>query len=72
VLEQGALIQEILSRAVTFDPGTYRLPIADLDARSGLDFSYLADHELPLSSGGIERTVARVRIADDYANLALQ
>ncbi|HWN36325.1 MAG TPA: DNA/RNA non-specific endonuclease [Pseudonocardia sp.] len=71
VLEQGALIQEILSRAVTFDPGTYRLSIADLDARTGLDFAYLADHELPLSSGGIERAVGHVRIAENYTNLAL-
>ena len=68
VLEQGALIQEILSRAVTFDPGTYRLPIADLDARTGLDF---AAHELPLSSGGIERAVGHIRVAENYTNLAL-
>ena len=67
----GALIQEILSRAVTFDPGTYRLPIADLDARTGLNFAYLADHELPLSSGGIERAVGHIRVAENYANLAL-
>ena len=71
VLEQGALIQEILSRAVTFDPGTYRLPIADLDARTGLDFAYLIDHELPLSSGGIERAVGHIRVAENYTNLAL-
>ena len=35
------------------------------------DFAYLIDHELPLSSGGIERAVGHIRVAENYTNLAL-
>ncbi len=53
------------------DGGTYRLTIAQLDARTGLNFEYLAANELPLSSLGVERGVDYVRVEDDYSNLAL-
>jgi endonuclease G len=71
VLEQGALVQEILSRDVGFNPGTYRLTIAQLGSRTGLNFDYLASVELPPSSQGVERGVEYVRVEDDYSNLAL-
>jgi endonuclease G, mitochondrial len=71
VLEQGKLIQDMLRFEAVFDPGTYRVKMAHLHARTGLDFNYLIAHELPLSSGGLEAGQDRVFVRTDYRNLSL-
>jgi endonuclease G len=71
VLEQGALIQEMLTRDVRFVPGTYRVSIAQLNERTGLDFAYLIAHETPLSTDGIERATDYIPIRDDYSNIVI-
>jgi len=71
VLEQGGLIQDMLSRDAGFAPGTYRVPIAQINERTGLDFGHLVCHEPPLSSDGIERGMDRVLIRDDYSNIII-
>lgn len=71
VLEQGGLVQDMLSREARFVPGTYRVPIAVLNERTGLDFGHLVDHEAPLSSDGIERAAGYVPIRDDYSNVLI-
>jgi endonuclease G, mitochondrial len=71
VLEQGRLIQDMLRFEAAFDPGTYRVKLAHLKERIGLDFDYLKAHELPLSSDGLEAGRDRVRVRNDYQNLSL-
>ena len=71
VLEQGQLIQDMLRFEAAFDAGAYRVELAHLKDRTGLDFDYLKKYELPLSSEGLEAGRDRVRILDDYANLTL-
>ena len=71
VLEQGKLIQDMLGFEAVFDPGAYRVELAHLKERTGLDFDYLKAAELPLSSDGLEAARDRVRVRDDYRNLSL-
>jgi endonuclease G, mitochondrial len=71
VLEQAKLVEDLLRTEARFEPGTYRVTLAHLMERTGLDFGYLRNAELPLSSGGLERTVDRVRISDDFSNIVL-
>lgn len=72
VLEQGALIEDMLSRSPGFAAGTYRVPIAELNQRTGLDFSHLVAHETQLTIDGIERAgPARVLINADYSNVVI-
>lgn len=68
VLEQGKLIDDFLAEAV-FQPGTYRITLTHLIERTTLDFSYLQDVELPLSSDKLESADRRVLIADNCANV---
>jgi len=72
VLEQAKLVEDMLGARALFEPGAYRVTIAELRERTGLDFDHLSDHELPLSDSGLERgVVTRVRIADDFSNLVV-
>lgn len=71
VLEQAGLIQDMLSRDAGFAPGTYRIPMAQLNQRTGLDFDYLVGHEPPLSAAGIERGSDRVPVRADYSNVVV-
>jgi endonuclease G, mitochondrial len=71
VLEQEQLIQDMLDFEAAFEAGAYRVELAHLKERTGLDFDYLKEHELPLSSEGLEAGRDRVRVSDDYANLTL-
>lgn len=70
-LEQAGLIQEMLGFEALFDPGTYRVKIADLKISTGRDFAYLQAVELPLSVDGLEAERGRVLIQPDYANVVL-
>jgi len=70
VLEQAKLVEDVLATEARFEPGAFRITLAELRTRTGLDFDHLAGHELPLSSSGLEgRGADRVRIAEDYSNL---
>jgi endonuclease G len=71
VLEQGKLIQDMLGFEAAFDPGAYRVELAHIKERAGLDFDYLKEAELPLSSDGLEAALERVRVREDYRNLSL-
>jgi endonuclease G len=71
ILEQAKLVEDLLRTEARFEPGPYRVTLAHLMERTGLDFGYLRTAELPLSSGGLERVVDRVRISDDFSNLVL-
>ena len=71
VLEQGKLIEDMLGLEAEFEPGMFRVKLSHLKERIGLDFDYLAAHELPLSAGGLEAGRERVKIRDDYANVSL-
>jgi endonuclease G, mitochondrial len=71
VLEQAKLVEDLLRTEARFEPGPYRVTLAHLMERTGLDFRHLRDAELPLSSDGLETVVERVRISDDFSNLVL-
>ncbi len=71
VLEQAKLIEDMLRAEAVFEPGAYRVPLGHLRERTGLDFTHLEPAELPLSVDGLESPGNRVRIRDDYANLAV-
>lgn len=71
ILEQAKLVEDLLRTEARFEPGPYRVTLAHLTERTGLDFGYLHDAELPVSSDGVERVVERVRIRDDFSNLVL-
>lgn len=71
VLEQGALIEDMFAAEAVFQPGTYRVSLAHLIERTALDFAYLQDVELPLSSDGLEAAGDHVRIQDGYADLVV-
>jgi endonuclease G len=71
VLEQGKLIEDMLSFEAAFEPGAYRVELGHLKERTGLDFDYLIEHELPLAVGGLEAGRDRVRVQEDFANLSL-
>lgn len=72
VLEQAKLIDDMLGARAAFEPGTYRVTLAELRRRTGLDFDHLVAHELPVSDSGLDRAPApRIRIRDDYSNLVL-
>lgn len=71
-LEQAKLVEDVLRSRAVFDPGTYRITLAELGERTGLDFGYLTEFELPVSLGGLKRGRApRVRLAEDYRNVVL-
>jgi endonuclease G len=61
----------MLGFEAAFDPGAYRVKLAHLKERIGLNFDYLAAAELPLSSDGLEAARDRVRVREDYRNLSL-
>lgn len=71
VLEQAALIEDMLRAEAVFAPGAYRVPLAHLRERTGLDFSHLEAAEVALSADGLETPGTHVRIREDYANLAV-
>ncbi|MGP4019717.1 DNA/RNA non-specific endonuclease [Saccharopolyspora sp. 5N708] len=71
VLEQTQLIEDMLTVEAVFDAGTYRISLAQLRERTGLDFQYLEPHETPLTADGLEARVDRVLLHDDYSNLVL-
>ena len=58
----------MLRRRALFGPGAYRVSIAHLVERTGLDFGYLEDHELPVATGGLRGRTVRRRIGEDYSN----
>jgi endonuclease G, mitochondrial len=68
VLEQAKLIEDLLRRRAVFDPGAYRVPIGHLVERTGLDFGYLQEFEVPLTAGGLRTRPSRLPIGEDYAN----
>lgn len=70
VLEQAGLIDDFLAEAV-FRPGTYRVTLAHLVERTGLDLGYLAYAERPLSADGLEAVGDRVPIGDGYAGVVI-
>jgi endonuclease G len=70
ILEQGALIEEFLKAAV-FQAGMYRVALAHLIDRIGLDFGYLSAAELPLGTEGEPTPVDRVPIGSNYAGVVL-
>jgi hypothetical protein len=72
VLEQAKLIEDMLRARAAFEPGTYRVGLAELRRRTGLDFDHLVPNELPLSDSGLDQQLAsRVRVRHDYSNLVL-
>jgi endonuclease G len=68
VLEQARLIEDLLRRRAVFDPGAYRVSMEHLVERTGLDFGYLQEFELPLTAGGLRARTARLPIGEDYTN----
>lgn len=71
VLEQAALVGEILRGEAAFLPGTYRVTLAHLIDRTALDFGYLQALELPLSSSGLEAATDHVPVQEGFANLVV-
>jgi endonuclease G len=71
VLEQGKLIEDLPGLEAAFDPGVFRVTLSHLRERTGLNFDYLIDDELPLSADGFEAGRERVRIRDDFSNVSL-
>jgi endonuclease G len=71
MLEQTQLIEDMLPFEAVFDAGTYRVSLAELRDRTGLDFRYLEPHETPLTSDGLEARAGRVPLQSDYSNLVL-
>lgn len=71
LLEQAKLIEDMLGTEAAFDPGVFRVGIGHLVERTGLGFGYLAEHELALSSDGLEAARDRVAVRPDYSNLPL-
>ena len=71
VLEQGALIQDIPGLEAAFEPGAFRVTLQHLKERTGLDFDYLAAHELPLSADALEAGRERVKVRADFSNVSL-
>lgn len=71
VLEQEALIDDMLRDEAVFLPGAYRVSLAHLVERTNLDFAYLQAFELPLSSDGLEAAGDHVLVADDYTNVVV-
>ena len=70
VLEQAGLIEDMLDEAV-FAPGAYRVPIAHLVERTGLDLGHLQEFETALSADGLEAAGDHVPVARDYANVVV-
>lgn len=68
VLEQAKLVEDLLRVRALFEPGTFRVTIAHLVERTGLDFGYLEQFELPLSADGLRARRERIAIGDDFAN----
>ena len=71
VLEQGKLIEDLPGLEAAFDPGLFRVTLSHLRERTGLNFDYLIDDELPLSADGFEAGRERVQIRDDFSNVSL-
>lgn len=71
MLEQAELVQKMLSTEAAFEAGAFRVAIDHIIERTGLDFAYLKEHELPLAEGALEASTDRVRIAPDLSNLVL-
>lgn len=70
LLEQSELIEGILAPAA-FEAGMYRITLAHLIERTGLDFHYLRHAELPLTTEDDAPTVDRVPIRAHYAGVVL-
>ncbi|GAB3307584.1 DNA/RNA non-specific endonuclease [Hymenobacter tenuis] len=71
LLEQGGMIKSMPGLEVLFEPGAFRVKINYLIERTGIDFSYLTDKELPLSSNGMEASQERMAVQENYANVVL-
>lgn len=71
LLEQTQLIEDMLEFEAIFEAGTYRVSLAQLRERNGLDFRYLEPFETALTSDGLEARGERVRLNNDYSNLVL-
>ena len=71
LLEQARLVEDLLAAEARFDPGMYRVSLTHLEERTGLDFTYLHDAELPLTSSGLETPADRIRINDDFSNVVV-
>lgn len=69
ILEQAKLIEDMDGLEAAFEPGSYRVTLAHIKERTGLDFDYLASHELPLTADGLEAGRDRVLISSDYSNV---
>ncbi len=72
ILEQAKLVDDLLRTEAVFEPGPYRVTLDHLIDRTGLDFRYLRESELPLSSGGLERGTDHIRLREDFSNLVLR
>ena len=66
------LVEDLLPTEALFEPGPYRVTLDHLIERTGLDFRYLRESELPLTSGGLEGATDHVRIREDFSNLVLE
>ncbi|RRO17000.1 DNA/RNA non-specific endonuclease [Saccharopolyspora rhizosphaerae] len=71
VLEQARLIEDVLGFEALFDAGTYRVPLAHLRDRTGLDFGHLEPFETALASDGLFARDDHVPVNDDCSNLVL-
>lgn len=71
MLEQGKLVEDMLRLEAAFDPGVYRVELAHIKERTGLDFDYLQEFELLPSSDGLEVGRDRVHLQIAYKNLSL-
>ncbi|MDB5269088.1 MAG: endonuclease [Hymenobacter sp.] len=74
MLEQAELVKNDFSGLeIAFEAGPFRVEISHIIERTGIDFSYLANNELPLSSDGLELQfdTGRVRIRENYTNIVL-
>lgn len=71
VLEQAGLVADLLRTRAAFVPGTYRVTLAHLMARTALDFGHLTGHELPLAEDGLRARGDRVAIREGYGNVVV-
>ncbi|MCF0049554.1 DNA/RNA non-specific endonuclease [Dyadobacter sp. LJ53] len=72
LLDQSKLIETLPGLEARFEPGAYRITLAELKNMTELDFSYLEAYETPLSDNRLERAGAvRVALEEDYSNITL-
>lgn len=71
ILDQAGLIAQDFGLEAAFEPGLFRVKIEELIQRTGLDFNYLIDFELPLSDNTLESGMSRVPVASDFRNVSM-